>query len=54
MPGRNPDRKTVEQLLADLTGARVVIQTIEPYHVGHDYNAARATDLTGGVASDEK
>ncbi|XP_073977349.1 cadherin 86C isoform X3 [Rhodnius prolixus] len=54
VPGRNPDRKTVEQLLADLTGARVVIQTIEPYHVGHDYNAARATDLTGGVASDEK
>uniref|UniRef100_A0A224X735 Putative cadherin egf lag seven-pass g-type receptor n=1 Tax=Panstrongylus lignarius TaxID=156445 RepID=A0A224X735_9HEMI len=54
VPGRNPDRRTVEQLLADLTGARVVIHSIEPYIPGHNYYAARATDLTKGSTNSEK
>ncbi|KAK9506580.1 hypothetical protein O3M35_008483 [Rhynocoris fuscipes] len=53
VPGRNPDRRSVEQLLTDLTGARVVIHSIEPYVPGQNYYA-RATDLTRGSSDTEK
>ncbi|XP_014250351.1 cadherin-86C [Cimex lectularius] len=52
VPGRNPDRRAVQQLLSDLTGARVVIHSIEPYN--QPYYPGQTTDLTSGGINGER
>ncbi|KAL1117783.1 hypothetical protein AAG570_004098 [Ranatra chinensis] len=53
--GSNPDRYSTEQMLAAVTGGRVVIHSITPYrNSGLPFFQARTTDLTYGNSNTEK
>uniref|UniRef100_A0A182MS56 Cadherin domain-containing protein n=1 Tax=Anopheles culicifacies TaxID=139723 RepID=A0A182MS56_9DIPT len=45
VPGSDPDRKKVQDTLADITGGRVIIQEVRPYRTG---DGGIPTDLIGG------
>uniref|UniRef100_A0A182PTP3 Cadherin domain-containing protein n=1 Tax=Anopheles epiroticus TaxID=199890 RepID=A0A182PTP3_9DIPT len=45
VPGADPDRKKVQDTLADITGGRVIIQEVRPYRTG---DGGIPTDLIGG------
>ncbi|KFB49038.1 AGAP000153-PA-like protein [Anopheles sinensis] len=45
VPGRDPDRKKVQDTLADITGGRVIIQELRPYTSG---DGGIPTDILGG------
>ncbi|XP_035891037.1 cadherin-86C isoform X3 [Anopheles stephensi] len=44
VPGSDPDRKKVQDTLADITGGRVIIQEVRPYRTG---DGGIPTDLIG-------
>uniref|UniRef100_A0A182W532 Cadherin domain-containing protein n=1 Tax=Anopheles minimus TaxID=112268 RepID=A0A182W532_9DIPT len=48
VPGSDPDRKKVQDTLADITGGRVIIQEVRPYQTG---DGGIPTDLIGGGGS---
>lgn len=50
VPGSNPDRKKLEEVLSTLSGGKVTIVEIKPYK-GSD---GGATDLSGHQSSQEK
>lgn len=50
VPGVNPDRKKLEEVLSTLSGGKVTIVEIKPYK----NNDASSTDLTGSESSQEK
>uniref|UniRef100_A0A1Y9H204 Cadherin domain-containing protein n=1 Tax=Anopheles dirus TaxID=7168 RepID=A0A1Y9H204_9DIPT len=45
VPGGDPDRKKVQDTLADITGGRVIIQEVRPYRTG---DGGIPTDIIGG------
>lgn len=50
VPGANPDKKKLEEVLSTLSGGKVTIIDIKPYR-GRDNGA---TDLNGQESSQEK
>lgn len=50
VPGKNPDKKSIEEMLTVLTGGRVTIQEIHPYY---GFNGP-AQDLTHNLPDTDK
>lgn len=50
VPGSNPDRKKLEEVLSTLSGGKVTIVEIKPYKGGD----GGATDFSGHQSSQEK
>lgn len=53
VPGINPDRKALQEMLSVLTAGRVVIQSIRPYYTGVPIQG-NTRDLAAGYPDTDK
>ncbi|RZF41603.1 hypothetical protein LSTR_LSTR000317 [Laodelphax striatellus] len=54
VPGLNPDKKALEEMLSALTAGRVSIQSIRPYYVGLPVQGGSTQDLAVGYPDTDK